>query len=427
MEKLCSFTEYLSDIIWGPALLLFLLGSGFFLTLASGFFPLRNFIFIIKNTFGKILKNRKSFSAAATAIGATVGTGNIIGVASAIVIGGAGAVFWMWCGAFFGMMLKFAEAALAVKYHGGAMVYIEKALGKKFFPKLWCICCVLASFGGGNMIQTYAAGKTAEISFGINPIWVGFFIAILTGAVLFFGEKGVTGVSSGLVPAMALLYVAGCCAVLFICRNEIPRAIDSIFSSAFRPLSAGGGIFGLLLSKNLSVGISKGTFTHEAGMGSASVAHAESGESRPVIQGCWGIIEVFIDTFLVCSLTALVILSAGGKGFSENSVAEIFRGHFGFFGDAFLSVSLFLFALAAVIGWAFYGEKALFYVTESKAAKNIYRFVFCALAIIGSCSSLPLIWNITDIFNGLMIFPNLLAIIILSPEILKIARKKKER
>ncbi len=414
-------TEKISEIIWGPALLVLVLGTGLFLTAASGFFPVFKAGFIFKNTFGKIFENKGAFSAAATAIGATVGTGNIIGVSAAIAIGGAGAVFWMWVGAFFGMMLKFAEAALAVKYKGGAMVYIEKAFGGHFFAILWSICCVLASLGGGNMIQTNAAGAVFEKSFGISPVFIGISISVLTGAVLFCGAKTVLKTSSLLVPAMALIYILGCFAVLFIFRENIIPSFLKILSSAFEPLAVGGGIGGVLISKSLRTGISKGTFTHEAGMGSASLAHSESG-SDPLVQGCWGIVEVFIDTIFVCSLTALVILSSG-----ISSAEEVFGSCFGFFGDVFLSVSMFLFAFAAVIGWAFYGEKALSCVTKSRFAVVLYRILFCAAAIIGSFTKLPLIWNITDIFNGLMIFPNLLAIIFLSPEVFKITKKEEHR
>ena len=397
------------------------LGTGFFITLASGFFPIFKIGFIIKNTFGKIFKDKKAFCGAATALGATVGTGNIIGVSSAIAVGGAGTVFWMWVGAFFGMMLKFAEAALSVKYQGGAMVYIEKAFGKKSFGIFWSICCVLASFGGGNMIQSNAAGAVFEKVFKIPPIFVGTAIAVLTTAVLFCGAKTVLKTSSLLVPAMAVIYVLGCFGVLFVFRENVIPALKSIFESALKPSSVGGGILGILTSEALRTGISKGTFTHEAGMGSASLAHSESG-SDPLVQGCWGIVEVFIDTIFVCSLTALALLSAK-SAFTE----EVFSSCFGSFGNIFLSVSMFLFALAAVIGWAFYGEKALFYITKSRISTNFYRILFCFCAILGSFMELPPIWNITDIFNGLMIFPNLAAIIVLSPEVFGIIKKKERR
>ncbi len=369
-----------------------------------------------------MLKDKSSFAATATALGATVGTGNIIGVAFAISTGGAGAVFWMWVGAFFGMMLKFSEAALAVKYKGGAMVYIEKAFGFRFLSVLWCVCCVLASFGGGNMIQTNAAAAVFENSFGISPIIIGVTVSVLTAAVLFCGSKTVVKVSSFLVPFMAIFYIAGCVGALFIFKGNIISAFENIFYSAFEPLSIYGGAKGLFVSKALQIGISKGTFTHEAGMGSASLAHSESLEKEPLIQGCWGIVEVFIDTILVCTLTALVILSSDCE-ISENSATIIFHRCFGKIGDVFLAASMFLFALAAVIGWAFYGEKALKYITNSIFSTILYRFLFCAAAIIGSFTELSLVWSITDIFNGFMIFPNLSAIIVLYPKIKRILKR----
>ncbi|MBQ2998814.1 MAG: sodium:alanine symporter family protein [Oscillospiraceae bacterium] len=399
------------------------LGAGAFFTAATGFFPIRKAGFIIKSTFGRIFKNKSAFAATATALGATVGTGNIIGVASAVAIGGPGAVLWMWVGAFFGMMLKFAEAALAVKYKGGADIYIQKAFGGKSISVLWCVCCVLASFGGGNMVQTYSAGTVFKNAFGFSSAAVGAVIALLTAAVIFFGAKAVTRTSAAIVPVMACFYVIGCFAVLFICRQNIVPALKSIFYSAFEPIAIGGGMGGLLLSDALKTGITRGTFTHEAGMGSAAFAHAESEETDPLRQGCWGIVEVFTDTIFVCTLTALVILSAGGGAFSENSAAEIFSSFFGGAGDIFLCVSMFLFALAAVIGWAFYGEKALLGITKSKKIIVLYRILFCFAAFCGSFAAPGFIWNFTDIFNALMMFPNLAAIIILAPEVLRITNK----
>ena len=393
------------------------LGSGLFFTVATGFFPIRKWRFIIKSTFGKIFKSKSAFSATATALGATVGTGNIVGVASAIAIGGPGAVFWMWVGAFLGMMLKFSEAALAVKYKGGANIYMEKAFGTKRLSVFWCVCCVLCSFGGGNMMQTNSAGAVFNNSFGVSPRIIGLIISGLAGIVIFFGAKAVKNVSSFLVPIMAVFYIIGCTVVLFICRENIIPAFLGIFESAFNPLSVGGGIGGIFLSESLRTGIAKGTFTNEAGMGSASLAHGESEEKNPLIQGCWGAVEVFVDTIFVCSFTAIVILASG-----FSSAPEIFRNFFGGYGDVFLFISMFLFALAAVIGWAFYGEKALSYITNSRFLIVLYRILFLFAAFCGSFLNLGFIWNFTDIFNGLMIFPNILALLMLAPEIIRITK-----
>lgn len=410
-----------AELVWGPGLLLLVLLSGAFFTAASGFFPLRKICFIAKSTFGSLKNKSGGFAAMATALGATAGTGNIVGVASAVAVGGAGAVFWMWAGALLGMMLKFAEAALAVR-HGGAMKYIEHAFGGRRASLFWCGCCVLASFGTGNMVQTNAAAGICRNAFGVSPLAVGALIGALAAAVLFRGAMAVTKTASVLVPLMAALYIIGCTALLFICRQRLPTAVASIFSEAFTPSAAGGGAAGLLTSKALQIGIARGTFTNEAGMGSASLAHAES-SGMPAEQGCWGIVEVFLDTVVCCTLTALAILSAGLGAVDESAAEAAFSKYFGGAGSAFLASSMFFFALAAVIGWAFYGEKALGYITKSKKALIFYRTLFCACAAAGAVLSLPAVWNLSDIFNGLMIFPNVAALLVLKSEILSTVKK----
>lgn len=410
-----------AELVWGPGLLLLVLLSGAFFTAASGFFPLRKIRFIAKSTFGSLKNKSGGFAAMATALGATAGTGNIVGVASAVAVGGAGAVFWMWAGALLGMMLKFGEAALAVKYPGGAMGYIEHAFGGRRASLFWCGCCVLASFGTGNMVQTNAAAGICKSSFGAPPLVVGAAIAVLAAAVLFRGARAVTKTASVLVPLMAALYIIGCTALLFICRQRLPAAVASIFSEAFTPSAAGGGAAGLLTSKALQIGIARGTFTNEAGMGSASLAHAES-SGTPAEQGCWGIVEVFLDTVVCCTLTALAILSAGLGAVDESAAEAAFSKYFGGAGSAFLASSMFFFAIAAVIGWAFYGEKALGYITASKKALIFYRVLFCVCAAAGAVLSLPAVWNLSDIFNGLMIFPNVAALLVLKSEILSTAK-----
>lgn len=423
MPGLEIFSEKAAGFVWGPGLLLFVLLGGAYFTAVSGFYPLRKSGFIFKSTFGKIGQKGGGFAAMATALGATAGTGNIVGVAAAISTGGAGAVFWMWVGALFGMMLKFAEAALAVEHRGGAMKYIEHVTGSHLLSTLWCGCCVLASFGTGNTVQTGAAAQICKSSMNIPPIAVGVSIAVLVFAVIFCGTDTVTKASSLLVPFMSVFYLLGCVLLLFICKENIPTALCDIFSDAFSPLAAGGGILGLLTSKSLQTGVARGTFTHEAGMGSASIAHAESKDSSPVEQGCWGIVEVFLDAMVFCTVTALVILCSDTGNISDFAAAAAFEKHFGSIGGIFIGISMFFFALAAVIGWAFYGESALGYLTKSRVAVNIYRLFFCGCAVIGSVLSAPVLWNFGDIFNGLMIFPNMLAIFLLRKEIVNFTKR----
>lgn len=415
-----------SEIVWSPFLLIIVLGVGIWLAFRTKFYQARKFGKVLKDVF----KSKDGFGAMATALGATVGTGNIVGVAAAIALGGAGAVFWIWVGAFFGMMLKFAEASLSVRYRdkdcGGAPKYIEKVFVGRRIAVFWSLCCVASSFGTGNMVQSGAAAVMAEKAFDIPALIIGIVLAAITGSVLFFGAKGVTKTSTVLVTIMSVFYILGSFFLLFKFRNNLPAALASIFKSAFEPLAAGGGIIGFLTAESLKVGITRGTFTNEAGMGSASLAHSESEETEPSVQGSFGIIEVFLDTIVVCTLTALVILSSGITAFTEESTTEAFSLGFGNFGEKFLGISMFLFALAAMIGWAFYAEKALGYITKSKTAVLIYRAAFCVMAVVGSITELPTLWNISDTFNGLMIFPNVIAILLLSKEVIEFTKDNKK-
>ncbi len=358
-----------------------------------------------------------------TALGATVGTGNIVGVASAIAIGGAGSIFWMWVGAFFGMMLKFSEAALSVREKGGAPIYIRKAFGGKKAAFFWSLCCVLSSFGVGNTVQIAAASAAAKTAFDLPPFLIGTFAALLVAMVCIGGTRAVAKVSSVLVPLMALFYLLGGLFLLWRFREAVLASFALIFREAFSESAAAGGFFGFLSSKALRVGISRGTFTHEAGMGSASLAHAESGEKDPAVQGNWGILEVFSD-MAVCTVTALVLLSSGVPLENEKSTFSAFAAGFGAFGEKFLSVGLFLFALAAMIGWEFYGERALSALTGRKTSLICYRLIFCLLTVAGSFLPMALLWDLSDIFNGLMLFPNLAALFLLQKETFSFIKRK---
>ena len=415
--------EKLNSFIWGPGLLALVLGTGVWFTVRSGFYPLRKFAAIRKTTLGSLKDKKGGFAAMMTALGATVGTGNIVGVAFAIAVGGAGSIFWMWVGAFFGMMLKFSEAALAVRFKGGAPVYIQKALSGKRAALFWSLCCVLSSFGVGNTVQIAAASTAAETAFDLPPFLVGTLAALLVAMVCIGGTKTVTKVSSVLVPLMALFYLLGGLFLLWQFREAVPASFALIFRDAFSESAAAGGFSGFLTSKALRVGITRGTFTHEAGMGSAALAHAESEEKDPATQGNWGILEVFADSF-VCTVTALVLLSSGVSLENEESTFSAFAAGFGAFGEKFLSVGLFLFALAAMIGWEFYGERALSALTGRKTALVGYRLFFCLLTVAGSFLPMALLWDLSDIFNGLMLLPNLMALLLLRKEIFGFIKRK---
>lgn len=412
-------------LVWGPGLLIVLLGTGLWFTLGSGLFPLRRVGGVFRAVIRSLFRKREGpgptpFEAMSTALGATVGTGNIAGVSAAILMGGAGAVFWMWVGAFLGMMTKFAEAALAVAYHehgregfrGGAMYYIKKGLKMPVLASAWCILCIGASLGGGCMAQSGSAAENCFAVLNIPRPAVGLLIAVLTGAALFRKGGNVEKVSGVLVPVMAVLYITGSLAALAVFRERLGEAVEMIFEDAFSFRSAAGGFTGLLTADAVRVGFARGTFTNEAGIGSASIAHGASSEREPGIQGCWGILEVFVDTIVVCTLTALVLLAGGCA-----TAAEAFTGCFGTAGGVFLAASTFLFALAAMIGWAYYGESALSFLTKRKNALYGYRILFCAAGVLGSYIEFGAALHVSDIFDGLMAFPNCAALIFLSKEV----------
>ncbi len=437
MEWLTEWSQKAAEAAWGPGLLVFLLGAGAYFTVGSGFFPIRRARFVWRATLGGMFKNEHGtgrgvspFAAMSTALGATVGTGNVVGVTAAIAAGGPGAVFWMWMGAALGMMTKFAEAVLAVRYRvpdehgwrGGPMYYIEKGLGMRPLAAVYAALCMAASFGMGNMVQTNSAAAAAKAAMNV-PTWAtGALIAALAAAVLFAGANSVTRAACALVPFMALGYTAGCIWVLVSHGEALPGAVAAIFDGAFSFKAAAGGLFGTAVR----AGISRGVFSNEAGVGSAAIAHAATSETDPARQGCWGILEVFIDTIVVCTMTALALLVLGAD-FSSAGGAELaalaFAGAFGKAGGWFMAAALFLFALATVIGWAYYGEAALRYLTGGKeAVLTVYRILYVAAAAFGAGAALPLVWNLSDIMNALMAFPNLAALLFLSPEVFKAAK-----
>ncbi|HXK77573.1 MAG TPA: amino acid carrier protein [Oscillospiraceae bacterium] len=425
MTELETLAAKGAALVWGPGLLVVLLGTGLWFTAVSGFFPLRRMGGIFRAVIHSLFRKREGpgptpFEAMSTALGATVGTGNIAGVSAAILTGGPGAVFWMWIGAFLGMMTKFAEAALAVAYHergeegfrGGAMYYIKKGLKMPILASAWCVLCIGASFGGGCMAQSGAAAENCLAVLSIPRPAAGLLIAVLTAAAIFRKGGSVEKISGVLVPVMAVLYITGSAAALAVFRERLGEAALLIFEDAFSFRSAAGGFAGLLTAKVVRVGLARGTFTNEAGLGSASIAHGASSEREPGIQGCWGIFEVFLDTIVVCTLTALVLLASGC-----DTAAEAFSGCFGAAGGIFLAASTFLFALAAMIGWAYYGESALSFLTKRKSALYGYRILFCAAGVLGSCIEFTAALGISDMFDGLMAFPNCAALIVLSGKV----------
>ena len=478
LQTIESVNGEINSVIWGAFGLLLLVGTGIIVTVLTKFFQVTNIKLWFKNTLGSlfdkdVIKHSKErgsispFQALCTALAATVGTGNIAGVASAICIGGAGAVFWMWVAAFFGMMTNYAENVLGIYYRrknengewsGGAMYYLADGLGgkkgMKFVGKvlavLFCIFAMLASFGIGSMGQVnkivtnvaqafdVSALSSVEVFTGVSlyNIILGAIIMILTALITLGGLKRIASVAEKIVPFMVVLYVIGSITIIGINITSILPAFKAIFVNAFKPEAFVGGGIGAVVGKVVTQGFKRGVFSNEAGLGSSVMVHSNSNIKEPVKQGMWGIFEVFADTMIVCTMTALVILTAGGLdgGVFNVLTGEIAAGYtdatlvggafnsvfsWGGIGGKFIAVAMFLFAFTTVLGWSHYGSKAWEYLFGAKTT-YIFRIIHVCTVIFGAVLTSSLAWDISDTFNGLMMIPNLIGVLVLSPIVVKI-------
>ena len=482
MDKILQVVESvngeINGVVWGVFGLLLLVGTGIIVTAMTKFFQVTHIGLWFKNTLGSlfnkdVIKHSKEkgsispFQALCTALAATVGTGNIAGVAAAICIGGAGAVFWMWVAAFFGMMTNYAENVLGIyfrrknetgEWSGGAMYYLADGLGKKKGMKyvgkvlavLFCIFAMLASFGIGSMGQVnkivtniaqafdVSALSSIEVFSGVSlyNIILGAIIMILTALITLGGLKRIANVAEKIVPFMVILFVLGSLAIIGVNYANILPAFKAIFVNAFKPEAFVGGGIGAIIGKVVTQGFKRGVFSNEAGLGSSVMVHSNSNIKEPVKQGMWGIFEVFADTMIVCTMTALVILTAGGlNGGVFNAVTgEIAAGYtdatlvggafnsvfsWGNIGEKFIAVAMFLFAFTTVLGWSHYGSKAWEYLFGAKTT-FVFRIIHVCTVIFGAVLTSSLAWDISDTFNGLMMIPNLIGVLTLSPLVVKI-------
>lgn len=443
----------LNAAVRGPAMLALLAGTGIYLSVRTGFPQVRRFRYIMRGTVGALLRREKQgdsgenispFQAVSAALAGTVGTGNIAGVAGAIFIGGPGAVFWMWLSAFFGMCTKYAEIALAMKYrvqdesgvyHGGPMYYISGGLGRgwRWLAAVFAVLGALASFGIGNLTQANEIAGACRSLFGMTPVVTGIILAAVVALALMGGVKRIGRITALLVPLMSGFYLLAGLAVFLLRLNDVPSAFASIFQGAFSLEAAGGGVAGYAILNAMRHGVSRGVFSNEAGLGSAPIAHAASSTRNPVDQALWGVFEVFFDTIVICTITAMTLLLSGfelGAGAlacypSQGAAAAaafnaVLPGQAGGF---IIQVSLLFFALSTILSWSYYGERCLGYLTgESKTAGLAYRMVFVLLCVAGAMGSGQLIWDISDTLNILMAIPNLAALIGLSGVVVKMTR-----
>lgn len=437
-----AFIEGLNRFFSGPVMVCGIGLIGLILTVRTGWIQFTKLGYTLKYTFSQMFRRPQKgqkgitpFQAVTTALSGTIGTGNIAGVAAAVSLGGAGAIFWMWVSAFLGMATKYSEILLAMKFRrkqrdgswaGGPMYYIEKAMGGRKLASIFAVFCLLSSFCMGNMVQSNtAAAAVAEISdFGPETIRILFLgIAIVVGFVIIGGIRRIGRATEAVVPAMALFYIGGCLTVIATHLPQMGNVFREIFFCAFSPdsgvQSAAGGVVGYGVARAVKVGFSKGVFTNEAGLGSAPIAHASAENDLPARQGLWGIFEVFFDTIVMCTLTGVVVVLSGLHKSGSASGAAItlsaFRQYLGGFASALVGISTVFFAVASIIGWSWYGETCVNYLFHSsRRAVLIYKLFYVAAVYFGAVTTVELVWGLADVWNSLMMIPNLAGVLLLS-------------
>ncbi len=485
LEKITNVNSAVNGVVWGMWGLVLLIGTGILMTCVTKWFQVSHLAHWWKNTIGSlfnkdVIRHSKEkgsispFQALCTALAATVGTGNIAGVAAAICIGGAGAVFWMWVAAFFGMMTNFSENVLGMyfrrrnkdgEWSGGAMYYLTDGLGKKkgmaipakILAILFCLFTLLASFGIGSMGQVNKIVANVASAFDVQAlssvmvfegvslynVLLGAVIMILAALITIGGLKRIANVAEKIVPFMVVLFVAGSLVIIGINYAHILPAFKAIFVNAFKPEAFVGGGIGVVISKVMTQGFKRGVFSNEAGLGSSVMVHANSNVKEPVKQGMWGIFEVFADTMIVCTMTALVVLTSGGlEGGAFNVLTgEIAAGYtdatlvggafntvfsWGDIGEKFIAIAMFLFAFTTVLGWSHYGSKAWEYLFGTKST-IVFKIIHIITIMFGAVMTSSLAWDISDTFNGLMMIPNLIGVVCLFPLVMKITKNYVDR
>ena len=448
MDQLAALVDTISGFVWNNILLFLLVGTGIIFSIRTRFVQVRKFGTGVRQLFGAFSLNGKkadhegmsSFQALTTAIAAQVGTGNITGCATALVSGGPGAIFWMWLSAFFGMSTIYGEAVLAQKFRtvdqnghatGGPIYYITAAFkGKfgKFLAGFFSIAIIFALGLTGNMVQSNSIGDACSTAFHIPKLAIGIACAIVAGFIFIGGVQRIASFTEKIVPIMAVFYIIGCVAILFINHAALLPALKSIFVCAFDPQALLGAACGVGVREAMRYGVARGLFSNEAGMGSTPHAHALAKVKDPEEQGIVAMMGVFIDTFIVLTLTALVILTSGclevGGGLKGTALAQAaFSGAFGHFGNIFVAICMLFFAFSTIIGWYFFG-KVNFQALFGQKATKIYALLVVAFIVLGSTLKVDLVWNLSDLFNALMVFPNLLALLALSGIVSRVAHHK---
>lgn len=444
MDALNNFIGQINSFAWGPPMLSALGFTGLLLTLGLVFMPWRKVGYGFKLLFDKSEASKgqgevKPFNALMTALSATVGTGNIAGVATAIALGGPGAIFYMWVIALLGMATKYAEAVCAVtyrevddngKYVGGPMYYLKNGVGEsapglgKWLGITFAIFGAIAAFGIGNAVQVNSMASVLSANFSVPTYMTGIVVAVLVAVVIFGGIKRIAEVAGKLVPAMIVLYVGAALVILALNISEIPSAFSLIFTHAFTPAAASGGFAGAAVAAAIRFGVARGVFSNESGLGSAAIAHAAAKTDNPVKQGIIAMLGTFIDTIIICTMTALVIITSGAWTSGKNG-AELTSMAFGSSipgGEYIVTISLTIFAFTTILGWSYYGERCWQFLFHEKSL-IIYRIAWVIAALSFANFKVELVWNLSDTLNGLMAIPNLIGLILLAPMVFKVTRE----
>ena len=441
--------ETIASYIWSAGLLVLLLGTGVFLTIRLRFLQFRGWRTILKRTFGSLKEkpageNRTAltqFQTFSTALAAAMGTGNIIGVAAALCIGGPGAVFWMWFSALLGMALTYSENILALRYArtlpdgrrvSGPMAYLRFGLHSRVLAAFYAVCCVAASLGMGNMTQSSAISTLAKQAFSLPPLWTAVGVAVLLGIILLRGTSCTGKVIQWLMPLLSAVYLLAALGVIVTHHDALPGAFRDIFCGAFGIRAVGGGISGAVLKQAVQTGLRHGIFSNEAGLGTGSIAHACADTKKPVKQGMFGIFEVFADTIVICTLTAMVILCSGTTvNYGTAAGAELtisgFTTTYGGWASIFTAVALCCFAFSTIIGWGLYGSRFIAFLCRSDKVVRPFFVVYSFVSILGATMDLGLMWSIADTFNGLMSIPNLIALLLLSGTVAQLTKEYFEK
>lgn len=469
-EVIANVNGAINDVVWGVPALVLLIGTGVIMTIVTGFFQVTHFRHMMRETFIGMFKKKdvrknhdktqiSQFQALCTALSATIGTGNIAGIAFAITMGGTGSIFWMWVAAFFGMMTNYSENVLGIffrrkneknEWSGGAMYYLRDGLGAKKGCKgigkvlaIFFSCfAILASFGIGNMGQVVSIKESVLNVCGVptddktGGLIIGIILAVVVALVVIGGLQRIARVNERIVPFMACFYIIGSVIIVIMNAKMVGPAFASIFGHAFSVKAAAGGVGGAVIKQAITWGFKRGVFSNEAGLGSSVMVHSASNVKEPVTQGLWGIFEVFVDTMIVCTLTALVVLTTGivdletGASISGATklglATEAFTSSFGTVGGVFIAVAVTLFALSTVLGWSYYGSKAWEFLFGTKAIM-IYKVIFVIVVVAGSTLDASLAIDLSDTFNGLMAIPNLIGVLTLSGTVLAITKNYKQR